>query len=89
MYGLPNWARVANAAEEHNDQVAVRHMEWTVRQSEKGIESQVWGQEHVRNVREATLGLSPLDPADLGSNHEPPAVSSMLLTTRPLDRLAI
>ena len=31
------WARVANAAEEHNDKVAVRHMEWTVSQSEKAL----------------------------------------------------
>ena len=36
LYGLPNWARVANAAEEHNDKVAVRHMELSVRQSKKG-----------------------------------------------------
>ena len=28
---------VANAAEEHNDKVAVRHMEWTVWQSEKAL----------------------------------------------------
>ena len=27
---------------------------------------------------EATLGLSPLDPVDLGSNHEPLAASLML-----------
>ena len=27
---------------------------------------------------EVTLGLSPLDPADLGPNHESPAVSLML-----------
>ena len=53
----------------------------------RNIESQVWGQEHVRNVSEATLGLSPLDPADLVLQHEAPAVSSMLLTTRPLDSL--
>ena len=52
------------------------------------IESQDWGQEDVRNVREATLGLFRIDPADLGSNHEPPAVSSMLVTTRPLDPLS-
>ena len=45
------------------------------------------GQEHYRNVREATLRLSPMDPADLDSNHEPPAVSLMLLTTKQLDRL--
>ena len=36
------------------------------------------GQEHCRNVLEATLRLSPLDPVDLGSNHEPLAASMML-----------
>ena len=55
---------------------------------QQNIERQVWGQELVSTMREATLGLAPLDPADLGSNHEPPGVSLMLLTTRPLDRLS-
>ena len=35
-------------------------------------------QEHARDVREATLGLSPLDPVNLGSNHEPLAASMVL-----------